>query len=49
MHRYLFQVFSVNAWPDFTDRTVHKKRRALEAMDAHVLAIGSLIGTYARA
>ena len=48
LHRYVFQVFAVDAWPDFTDRNVGK-HDVLEALDGHVLATGSIVGTYTRA
>lgn len=46
-HRYVFQVLAVDAWPAFTDRAVGK-HDVLEALDGHVLAAGSIVGTYAR-
>ncbi|CAN5264139.1 YbhB/YbcL family Raf kinase inhibitor-like protein [soil metagenome] len=47
-HRYVFQVFAVDAWPDFTGKTVEKSD-VLRALEGHVLARGSAIATYERA
>lgn len=46
-HRYVFQVFAVDAWPDFTEHSVGKAD-VVKALDGHVLAMGSTIGAYAR-
>ena len=47
-HRYLFQVYAVDALPDFTEHVVHKGD-IVSALKGHVLAMGSMTGTYERA
>ena len=46
-HRYLFQVFAVDALPDFSDHTVHKGD-IVSALKGHVLGVGSMTATYQR-
>lgn len=46
-HRYLFEIFAVDALPDFTGRMV-RKADVVAALKGHVLGMGSSVGTYAR-